>query len=191
MANEDKTSGTGKLQSGAFVLGGLSFIPLLGVPLGIAAIIWGFATKKIGGRKLALIGLGGILSSVLLYGGLFYFGFVQRGGIYDSLRERLAQSMLTSLVPAIEYYKILHGEYPPDLDTLRKSLPKNSFIFVSDPTDVRFGQPKNFYYERVGNDHYYLRSIGLDGESFTADDILPEVDQATAKNLGLLIDRQK
>jgi hypothetical protein len=189
MTDDDRSSGAGKLQSGAFVLGGLSFIPLLGVPLGIAVIIWGLVTKKIGAKKLALIGLGGILSSVLLYGGLFYFGFVQRGGIYDSLRVRLAQSMLTSLVPAIEYYKIQHGGYPLDLDTLRKSLPKDSFISVSDPTDVR--QPKNFYYERVGNDHYYLRSVGPDGEPFTADDILPEIDQATSKNLGLLLDRQK
>src|SRR5258708_29502536 len=180
MAGNSRDAGAGreKLRQGAFVLGGLSFIPLVGVRLGIVVIVWGLITKKVGGWKLALLGLGGILCSGLLYGGLFYFGFVQRGGIYDYLRARLAQSTLTSLVAAIELYKIQHDAYPRTLEELRASLPKDSFTFVFDPTDVRLGMPRPFFYERVGTDHYYLRGVGPDGKPFTSDDILPEYDPA-------------
>ncbi len=191
MASGDGATDHGRLRPGAFVLGGLSFIPLIGVPLGVVAIAWGLLTKKMGGKKLALIGLGGILCSVFLYGSLFYFGFIQRGGIYDMLRAQLAQSTLSSLVPAIEVYKIQHGAYPASLDELRKSLPKDTFTFVFDPTDVRLGEPRAFYYERVGADHYYLRAVGPDGKPFTDDDILPKVDPANADKLGLLLQRQK
>jgi hypothetical protein len=118
-----------QMRPSAFVLGGLSFVLLVGVPLGIAAIVWGLTTRKLGGKKLALIGLGGILFTALLYGGLFYFGFAQRDGIYDSLRVKLAQSTLNSLVPTIELYKIQHGTYPATLEELRASLPKDSFIY--------------------------------------------------------------
>src|SRR5437899_13089066 len=88
-----------------FVLGGISFIPMLGIAFGITAIVWGLVTRKHGGKKLAAIGAGGILLTAITYGSLFYFGFVQRGGIYDDLRRRLAQTELNSLVQSIEYYK--------------------------------------------------------------------------------------
>ena len=38
-----------------FVLGGMSFIPLVGVLFGLIAITWGLITRRSGGRKLALI----------------------------------------------------------------------------------------------------------------------------------------
>jgi hypothetical protein len=98
-----------KLGGFPFVIGGLSFIPLLGIPFGIAALIWGLTTKKIGGKKLALLGGAGILVTLALYGSLFYFGFAKRGGIYDELRARLAQNSLNTLVQAVEFYKVQHG----------------------------------------------------------------------------------
>jgi hypothetical protein len=181
-----------KLSGFPFVIGGLSFIPLIGVLFGIAAIIWGLVTRRRGGRKLALVGAGGIAFTVLLYGGLFYFGFVQRGGIYDELRTRMAQTTLNSVVPAIEFYKLQHGSYPDSLEQLRQSLPKDSFVFVYDPTVMPFGStPRYFFYERAGTDHYYLRGVGADGEPFTADDILPQIDVSAGARLGLLLDRPK
>ncbi len=66
-----------------YVVGVISFIPGIGILFGFIAIIWGIVTKKLGGRKLVIIGSCGIGLSVILYGTLFYFGFVQRGGIYD------------------------------------------------------------------------------------------------------------
>ena len=181
-----------KLSGLPFVVGGLSFIPLIGVLFGIVAIVWGLVTRRPGGRKLALVGAGGIAFTILLYGGLFYFGFVQRGGLYDDLRAKLAQSVLNSVVPAIEVYKLQHGSYPESLEQLRKSLPKDSFVFVYDPTVMPFGsEPRYFFYERVGADHYYLRGVGPDGEPFTADDILPQIDLSAGGRLGLLIEPPK
>ena len=179
-----------KLGGFPFVIGGLSFLPLVGIPFGIVALIWGITTKKLGGKKLALIGSLGIISTVVLYGGLFYFGFAKRGGVYDDLRTKLAQNSLNSVVQAVEFYKVQHGSYPESLKALQESLPKDSMIFVADPTDIKFsGTPRYFYYERVGADHYYLRGVGPDGLPFTSDDILPQVQLTPGSKLGLLIER--
>jgi hypothetical protein len=181
-----------RLGAPAYVIGGLAFIPLVGVPFGIAAIVWGLVTGKSGGKLLALLGAGGIAFTVLLYGGLFYLGFIQRGGIYDEMRRRMAQTQLNSLVPTIEFHKVATGAYPRSLEELQKSQPKNSFVFVIDPIDMTvFGRaPRPFYYERVGEDHYYLRSAGLDGAPFTDDDVVPQVNPSSAGKLGLLIDKR-
>ena len=173
-----------------FVVGGLSFIPLVGVLFGIAAIAWGLLTKRRGGKVLALMGLAGIGLTMTLYGGLFYFGAVQRGGVYDRLRAKMAQSNLDSLVPAVEFYKLAHGEYPESLEALRSSLPKDSFaaLNVSDPRVISggvFGQP--FYYKRVDPNHYYLRGLAPDGKPFSSGALVPQMS-ASAAQLGLLID---
>jgi hypothetical protein len=177
-----------KLGAFPYVIGGLSYIPLVGVPFGVIAIIWGLVTNKPRGKGLALMGAGGIAFSVILYSALFYFGFARRGGVYDELRAKLADSTLTSLVQAIEFYKTQTGKYPGSLEELRKSLPENSMVFVFDPTDVRMGgKLRYFYYELVDNDHYYLLGVGPDGQPFTDDDILPKVEVGPGSKVGLLI----
>jgi hypothetical protein len=173
--------------------GGLSFIPLLGVLFGIITIVLGLVSPKRGGKLVAAIGAGGICFTVILYGALFYFGFVQRGGVYDDLRAQMAQANLNTLVPSIEFYKIQHGQYPESLAVLQQSLPKNgaTYVTVFDPTDVHIGrQPRYFYYERVGQDHYFLRGVGPDGQPFTADDIVPQVSSTPGSKVGLLLERQ-
>jgi hypothetical protein len=182
---------TQKLGAFPFVVGGLSFIPGIGMPFGIAAIIWGLISKKVGGKTLALTGAGGIVFSCLIYGGLFYFGFVQRGGFYDVLRAQLARTTLNSCVPAIEFYKVQHGNYPESLEELRASLTKESFALVYDPMVVKLNEPRSyFFYQRVGTDHYYSRSVGPDGVPFTTDDIVPQIDNANGR-LGLLLEPPK
>jgi hypothetical protein len=84
-------------------MSGLSYFPLIGVPFGVVVIIWGLVTHKRGGKNLAVIGTGGIVVTVVLPV-LFYFWFVQRGGVYDKLRTQAAEVALTSLVQAIEFY---------------------------------------------------------------------------------------
>lgn len=177
-----------KLSTFPFVLGGISFIPGIGIIFGIVAIIWGLITKREGGKKLAIIGGCGVGFSAVLYLALFYFGFVQRGGVYDDLRAKLGESTITSLMQAIEFYKTQNGQYPDSLETLRKSLPKNSMVFVYDPTDVKIsGEPRYFYYELKDKDHYYLLGVGPDGQPFTNDDILPKVDVGPESRVGFLI----
>ena len=167
-------SETEKLGTAAYVVGGMSFIPLIGVLFGFAAIAWGLATKKLGGKRLAAIGGAGIAFTLVLYGALFYFGFAQRGGIYDDLRAQLAQGTINSLVPSIEFYRIQNGKYPESLKVLQESLPKEGFVSIFDPSVLEFGaQPRYFFYERFGEDHYYLRSVGADGRPFTAEEVAP------------------
>jgi hypothetical protein len=172
-----------------FVIGGLSFVPLVGVLFGLVAIVWGLNAKKRGGGKLAVVGAAGIAFSVLLYGGLFYFGFVQRGGLYDDLRAKMAQSSLNALVTSIEFYKLGHGEYPDTLDTLKASLKKDSIeaIYVFDPRVNASGPTGQFYYKRVDADHYYLRGVAPDGKPFSPGALVPEVTVTSGK-IGLLTD---
>ena len=178
-----------KLGTFPFVVGGMSFIPLLGVLFGIIAIVWGLVTKKGGGKRLAAIGAGGIGFTIVIYGALFYFGFAQRGGVYDDLRAKLAQSTINSLVPSIELYKTQNGRYPESLKILQDSLPKDGFVTVFDPSVVALGgEPRYFFYERVGEDHYYLRGLGADGKPFTADDVVPQIALQPGSKIGLLVE---
>jgi hypothetical protein len=180
-----------RLGAGAYVVAGLSFIPLLGVPFGIAAVVWGLVTRRAGGRLLALLGAGGIAFTIVVYGSLFYFGFYHRGGMFDDMRRQLTQSQLDALVPAIEFYKIGNGTYPPSLKELQESLPKNSFTTVFDTSNITAGGGMQyFYYERVGSDHYYLRSVGPDGLPFTPDDLTPQVNPSAASKIGLLYQKR-
>lgn len=188
-ATTDTTSE--KLGRFPYVIGGMSFIPLIGVIFGIVAIVWGLVTKKYGGKRLAAIGAGGIGFTIILYGALFYFGFMQRGGMYDDLRTKLAQTTVNSLAHSIEFYKVQRGSYPESLRALQESLPKDSLVSIVDPTDVKVGgQPRLFYYERVGDDHYYLRGLGPDGQPFTPDDIVPQVVSMPNSKAGLLLERK-
>jgi hypothetical protein len=56
----------------AYVVGGMSFFPLLGVAFGLIAIVWGLAARRRGGAKLAIVGAAGIAFTFIIYGALFY-----------------------------------------------------------------------------------------------------------------------
>ena len=131
----------------------------------------------------------------LAYGSLFYFGFYVRGGIFDELRARLAETQLTSLVREVEYYKAQHGTYPTSLRDLPQADPKGAgpFVFTHDPTSQTLGSVDGrlFFYELAADgQRYYLRSVGPDGQAFTADDIVPSVSEQEASRIGLLLTRR-
>jgi hypothetical protein len=96
--------------------------------------------------------------------------------------------MLNQAVLAVEFYKVQHGEYPESLEVLRKSLPKGSFIFLQD-TRVRVPEnpPRDFYYKRIGTNHYYLRGVAPDGRPFSRGALVPQVE-TSGTDLGLLTD---
>ena len=165
-------------------IGGASFIPLFGVLFGIISIVIGIV-KKI--PMLIFLGVGGILVSVLLYGSLFYFGFYQRGGIYDNLRKRLAITMLNGAVKEIEYFKIQNGHYPKRINEL-ETKKAESFPVIVDPTFVERKSPADsYFYYRLDDSglSYYLRSVGADGLPFTADDIVPAIPENERIKTGL------
>ncbi|GHA36484.1 hypothetical protein ACFFLZ_22855 [Photobacterium aphoticum] len=180
MENTEKQKGPGCL---GFVIGGMSFIPLIGVLFGIVAIIWGFNVKS---KKLKVVGLCGITSTFVLYGTLGYFGFVQEGGVYDDLRSELVKVQLTSSVQAVELYKVQNGAYPTSLEVLQKSLPEGSLVDLNDAALVSISGEKLYYYIVIDENHYHIRSHGRDGIINTLDDILP----SPIENLGLVADYQ-
>ncbi len=180
-----------KIHTAAYVLAAISFIPLIGLLFGIAALVLSIlGWRKRGAKIVALIASLGMLCTVALYGALFYFGFVQRGGVYDELRQQLTVNTLSALVSEVEFYRLQHGVYPESLEQLQESQP-NKPIFIVDTSSTPFSaEPfRLFYYERSGDTHYYLRSVGNDGEPFTGDDILPDIGQSENGKIGLLMQK--
>jgi hypothetical protein len=167
-----------------FVIGGLSFIPLIGVFFGIIAIVWGFSVKSI---KLKIVGSLGIAFTIVLYSSLGYFGFVQEDGIYDELRQGMARTQINSAIQAIEFYKIQTGAYPDSLKTLQESLPKNSMVFLFDPTQIDTREGAYYFYDLISEQKYHIRALGRDGVLNTEDDVLP----TPMKNTGLTVDYTK
>jgi hypothetical protein len=179
-----------EIGTGSYVIAGLGFVPLAGIPFAVVAIILGLIKLKIGGKRLIILGCLGILFTVVLYGGLLYFGSVQRGGVYDKLRGDLARIEITELVRNIEYYKITNGRYPDTLFELQAFLGKETFHRIYDPTQMRSlsYDPKPFYYQLTDDkSHYYLLGVGDDLKPFTRDDILPDVPEQYRDKTGLLI----
>ncbi len=190
MSAEQASSSQNKIGVFPYIIAGMSFIPLIGVLFGVIAIVWGIIALNRGGKRLIIIGLLGITLTVTLYSSLYYFGFVKRGGIYDDLRKDLAQNNLNSLVQTVEFYKTQHGSYPDTLKTLESAAPQGSFVFITDPTDIENQPPREFYYQPVEGNKYYLRGVGADGQAFTADDIVPQIASGANSQVGLLIDKQ-
>lgn len=175
-AKEDKSPGCL-----GFVIGGLSFIPLIGVIFGLIAIVWGFAVKN---TALKVVGSLGIAFTIVLYSSLGYFGFVQEDGIYDELRQEMAKSQLKSAIQSIEFYKVQNGSYPESLKALQESIPENSFVFLFDPTQIDATEGAYYFYELLGDSKYHIRALGRDGAFNTEDDVLPD----PIDNIGLVVD---
>jgi hypothetical protein len=171
-----------------YAIGGASFIPLIGVIFGVVAIIWGITRRSL---ALTLLGICGILFTIVLYGTLYYFGFVQRGGVYDQLRSQLAVTMLNDAVKEVEFYKLQHNHYPAGIAELKANAGSNAFKLM-DPTFIQRPGTKylDFYYELdPSGSFYFLRSVGLDDIPFTNDDILPNLSEEDRKNTGLRLQR--
>ena len=184
------TSKDGTYGTLRYFLAALSFIPLIGILFGLIAIGLGLLNRRRPDHALALVGAAGIIGlTVLPYGALLYFGEVQRGGIYDGLRLKLAQHELNTAVELVERYKVNNGEYPDSLEQLKSSLPANSdeSKALSDPRYMRFGeQARLFYYQKVDSSHYYLRGIAPDGKPFSPGALVPQIDKFRPP-IGLLV----
>lgn len=162
-----------------YVLGFCSFIPLLGVLLGILSIVFGALKFKAGGWKVVLLGVGGILFTIVLYGTLFLIAFTGKNNMMTEMEAQMAKSNLRQCVLALEFYHQVHGEYPAKLEDLpgAKFVPGNMVNFM----DQSGGFPGNFkmqlfYYERTADGTaYYLLGRGPDGQPFTEDDLLPNL----------------
>lgn len=144
-----------------WVFGGLSFLPLFGVVFGIVAIVIG-AVKKVKGP--IFLGIGGILFTILIYGGLFYFGFVANKGIFAELKVKLVSQELNSLAGQIALYKNKNGKLPEKLGDLGNPTEENPII-IFDPW------MNNIKYTPSPDGKFRLESAGPDKEFGTSDDI--------------------
>ncbi len=160
MTNLDSSSSKPRSAAG-WVFGGLSFIPLIGVLFGIIAIIIG-AIKKIKGQ--IFLGIAGILFSVLLYGGLFYFSFVAKTGVYADLKVKLASQLINTDAGQIALYKSQHGKLPAKISDLGTPS-QTSMFFTTDPWMTELS------YTPKSDGTFELRSAGPDKVLNTDDDI--------------------
>ena len=88
---QTSTRGTTGISLLGYILGGASFIPLIGVLFGIAAIVVGATSRK---KVPAILGACGIVFTLVLYGSLIYFGLYASFGPWAALRRPLAVQIL-------------------------------------------------------------------------------------------------
>jgi hypothetical protein len=153
----------------SLVLGVLSFIPLIGVPLGIFAIIFGIRGLIKGKKRAALsvvLGVSGILFTCAVYGSLYYFGFIAKDGPFAEMKNELSAQLLMQDAGLIELYKSKNGKYPASFSELEAA------GYVPIPADHYL---KPFHYQLSEDGMSYdLRSLGPDGLYGTPDDIFPK-----------------
>ena len=177
-----------KLGRLATVVGALSLVPLVGAPLALIAIVWGFLTKKRGANWLAWMGLGGTAISVAA--AIAILAFRSHDFPFGPMTQMLAGQELASAVQAIEFHKVQTGHYPNALTDLRDSLPPEAMAFIFDPSKMwSMGTARMFFYERIDDDHYYLLSGGANGKPSTADDVVPAITIKPGSHAGLTTKR--
>ena len=181
-----------KLGKFPYVIGCLSYVPLIGVVFGIVAVVWGVVTDKLGGRRLAFVGAGGIAVTVVIVGAI-YSWHLHLIASNQELRIELAQDSIDILVHAVERKKEQTGTYPASLEALNQSSNGRYTLYVFDPTNIDviglYRQARHFHYDLVDEDHYYLLGVGPDLEPYTNDDVLPNVEIGSDSKFGLLIKR--
>ena len=161
------------------ILSGLSFIPLIGVFFGLISIVISlFDFKRF--KLLFILGLSGIIFTIVIYSTLNYFGFQKRGGTYDELRVQMNHYLLKEIDKEIITYKCKYGTYPNELRDLLK---ENSNLILKDPiiAVVKNYKGDSLFFYKLTPDSYQLFSIGYDGQPFTKDDISPN-DSTVLKN---------
>lgn len=157
---------------GIFV-GFLSFVPVIGIAFGVISIFWGVTKRS---RTLTIMGLLGILFTIVCIGYVNYNFFHKSSGYFSEQRKQTAIDNLDYVVNGLELYEQKYGEYPASLQQFLAGLPEESEYKnkVYDPTFVEFdGSLYKFHYELVNKKSYILMSKGFDGRLYTNDDIFP------------------
>ena len=145
-----------------YIFGGLSFIPLLGVVFGIAAIINGILNRT---KGPIFLGLGGILVTIALYGGLFYFGFIAKFGPYYELKKQFDRQLLNQTKGQILIYKEKYKKLPDKLEDMGENSPENFYMTIDAWMNPIIYKPYN-------DGTFEIRSRGPDGLTNTQDDII-------------------
>ncbi|MGZ5218946.1 MAG: YgaP family membrane protein [Chitinophagaceae bacterium] len=162
-----------------YLVGILCLIPLIGAIVGAVLLILGLTKYK--DKWLSIIGVVGIMFTVLIYSWLFY-AMKHSPLVQQGFRE-ISQMQLNSLIKNIEFYKLQHGSYPDSLQLLTNDDP---FAPVTDAIQLNQRRANLYYnYEKIG-DQYLLFSSGQDGIPNTEDDLHPDISLSDSSNIGLI-----
>lgn len=188
-------SGNSRISRLSYIPALASFIPLLGIPFGLTAILWGATRWRNGGKPIVFLAAGGILISIVIYGslGIQLFRYMASPE-YAADQAGFAQISLSEIHRDIEYYKIVYGEYPGSLHELNEaSEVKRNYEDLSSsaafpPVLGNSQERRHEYYYRLFNDgsSYYLFGYGLDNRPFTEDDVYPSLPAEHSDRLGLV-----
>jgi hypothetical protein len=162
-----------------YLLGLLCLIPLVGAFVGLGLLLLGLLKYK--DKWLSIIGAAGILFTVLVYSMLIYAG--KNSPVFTKGFESISQMQLNSLLKNIEFHKLLHGQYP---DNLQQLLDDDQLAPITDAAQGMNANGILYYnYEKVG-DKYVLFSSGQDGVPNTEDDLYPQVVISDSSKIGLI-----
>ncbi len=159
----------------------LSFVPLIGVPVGLICIVYGIAKRRSRGLVLAGIGAAGVCFTIAIYGSIFYMATLPNGPMADGQRKLLREHVLPGMVKTIEYYKVQKGHYPSALADVAADAAAQTKL----QDEGVLGSQGRIHYEMLlDGSGYYLLTTGPDKTPYTADDIYPAVSQHEAAKIG-------
>jgi hypothetical protein len=162
-----------------YLLGLLCLVPLIGAFVGLGLLLYGLFRYK--DKWLSIIGASGIAWTIIVYSTLFYAG--THAAVFKKGFEDISQMQLNSLVKNIEYYKLVHGQYPDKLEQLHND---DKLAPINDPVQgLQIKRDSYYNYEKVG-DKYILFSSGQDGIPNTKDDLFPQVTITDSSKIGLI-----
>jgi hypothetical protein len=157
----------------------LCAVPILGGIMGLLLMINGFFKKE---RVYIIIGIGGVLLTVILYASLSYS--IRHRGHFDKTRIIFANHNLNKIVRALEIYNLNYSRYPEELLKIKEI---DASIVFSDPLQQVHPKGDQTYFYRVLDSGYYLFSRGFDAKPFTQDDLLPDISGMKLSKIGLKI----
>ena len=170
---------TPKKSKPPYLLGLICLIPFFGAFVGGALLIFGIFKYK--DKWLSLIGIGGILYSIIILTVFIYA--IMHGSVYNKGLSDLSQMQLNNAVKNIEYYKLSHGQYPDSLSQLSID---DKFAPIIDPLQNKKKKGLSYYnYEKI-NDRYLVYSSGIDGIAKTKDDLFPNIAMNDSSKIGLI-----
>jgi hypothetical protein len=162
-----------------YLLGLLCLIPLIGAFVGIGILLFGLFKYK--DKWFSIIGASGILWTIIIYSTFFFAG--THASVFKKGFEEISQMQLNSLVKNVEFYKLVHGQYP---DSLKQLLDDDKLAPINDAVQGMNTKQNSYYnYEKVG-EKYILFSSGQDGIPNTKDDLFPQITITDSTKIGLI-----